>query len=549
MVSPRSGRLVADRDRLVACATLFQTRSELMPANKVNDVVMLSVAAATLEPPASGMATASGLAGSMVETMRESLLVLDGQLRVECANRAFYRAFRVNSARTVGVSIFELGNRQLNLDVLRGLLPEILPRKSGFHDLELPLEVEPGQPHTFLVDADPLLDHGDKILLCLQDITGVPAFQTELHRSERRYRRLFESAKDGVLILDPATMKILDANPFMTELLGVARDELLGRKLFEIGLLPDAPTNLAWIQELRGPGARRRDEASVQTKTAARRVVEMISNLYQENGHEVVQCNIRDVTERRREEEQLAGRADLLEHAVAERTTELTAANRRLEAFIYTVAHDLRAPLRSMQGFAAMLVEEAGATLSRSGQDFAHRIRRSAHFMDTLLGDLLTFSRVSQQRLELVPVELATVVRSVLARLENEIKEKHAQVVSATTSPRVLAHEPALDQVISNLLDNALKFTAPGQPPRIRVHAEDRGRFVRVWIEDNGIGIAPGHQEQVFRPFTRLNGGRYAGTGIGLAIVRDVIEHLGGNVGVASAPGQGSRFWFELPKA
>jgi signal transduction histidine kinase len=250
-----------------------------------------------------------------------------------------------------------------------------------------------------------------------------------------------------------------------------------------------------------------------------------------------------------RAQAQLTDRAQQLQGLVSERTSELTATNSQLEAFVYSIAHDLRAPLRAMQGFSTLLVEEAGAALNETAKGYADRINKAAQFMDALLSDLLAFSRISQQTVELTPVNLKTVVESVLSRLQKDIQEKNAHVESAGLWPAVLAHEPALTQVLFNLTSNALKFVLPDVPPFVRLRAEEKGECVRVWVEDNGLGIAPHHQDQIFRLFTRLHGEKYAGTGIGLAIVQKGIERMGGQVGVESVPGAGSRFWLELKKA
>lgn len=246
---------------------------------------------------------------------------------------------------------------------------------------------------------------------------------------------------------------------------------------------------------------------------------------------------------------ELQERAAALEKRVAERTAELTATNRQLEAFVYSVAHDLRAPLRAMQGFSELLIEAAGPDLNETARGYAARIDKAAQFMDALVCDLLAFSRIAQRRVELTAVGLQGVVEHVLTRLQPDIAEKHACVTNPGPWPQVLAHEPTLEQVLFNLASNALKFSRPGVAPLLQVRAEEREDFIRVWVEDNGVGIAPEHRDQIFRLFLRLHGEKYPGTGIGLAIVEKGLERMGGRVGVCSGADHGSSFWFELRKA
>lgn len=248
----------------------------------------------------------------------------------------------------------------------------------------------------------------------------------------------------------------------------------------------------------------------------------------------------------RRLHEQLSLKAGQLEALVTERTKELTEINRELEYFVYAIAHDLRAPLRAVQGFASVLTKEAGANLSERANYCATRIEKAARFMDALLIDLLTFSQISKQRPELSRVKLKPLVESVLARLHGEIESHHVHEIHSGPWPDVWAHETTLHQVLYNLAHNAIKFCKPDVPPLLRLSTETHPGVVRIWIEDNGIGIAPSHQSQIFLPFMRLNGERYTGTGIGLAIVQKGMERMGGRVGLESSPGEGSRFWIEL---
>jgi PAS domain S-box-containing protein len=365
--------------------------------------------------------------------------------------------------------------------------------------------------------------------------------------------RLLDLSNDAILVRD-CEGRILYWNHGAEELYGWSREEALG-KVSHVLLQTEFATPIAQITTELHRDNRWTGEL-VHTKRNGQRITVLVRKTLDRDarGHPAaVLQNITDITERKKMEDELRqARTRSVDHAkeleveVVRRTAELAAMNRQLEAFVYSIAHDLRAPLRAMQGFSELLVEEAGAALSATGQDYANRINKAAQFMDALMSDLLAFSRISQHHVELTAVDLKPVVESVLARLQKEIQEKDARVEHGGPWPVVQAHEPTLTQVVFNLMNNALKFAVPGVPSQVRLRTEEQGEFVRVWVEDNGIGIAPGHQDQIFKVFTRLQGEKYQGTGIGLAIVQKGVERMGGRVGVESASGQGSRFWFEL---
>ncbi|HUF74845.1 MAG TPA: PAS domain S-box protein [Longimicrobiales bacterium] len=251
-----------------------------------------------------------------------------------------------------------------------------------------------------------------------------------------------------------------------------------------------------------------------------------------------------DVTEERRVGREIRRLSEALE----EQVEGLERANEELQAFSYTVSHDLRAPLRAVQGFAQALEEDYADVLDEQGRDYTHRMVAAAVRMDHLIQDLLDYSRLAQDELRLTDVGLDDAIGAAVEQLQVRIEESGASLEIAPGLPSVRAHPGTLAQVFANLLANAMTFVAEGTRPQVRVRWEGEDGRARIIVEDNGIGIDPEHQERVFRVFERLHGTEsYPGTGIGLAIVRKAMQRMGGRAGVESAPGRGSRFWIELP--
>jgi len=263
-----------------------------------------------------------------------------------------------------------------------------------------------------------------------------------------------------------------------------------------------------------------------------------------------------EVARRKRSEEelldaqaQLAKHADQLERRVVERTAKLEATVQSLQDILYHIAHNLRAPLRSMEGYASLLLEQYGTGFDATGVDYARRISHSARQMDDLIQDLLRYGRLGHSEVNLAKINLEEVVQRALSQLAYQIKNKRAEVIVTGPLPSIRCDASLLNQILINLLDNALKFVAPGVAPRIQVRAEERAATVRLIVEDNGIGVEPQYHERIFRAFERLHtADAYEGTGIGLAIVKEGMQRLNGSAGIESQPGQGSRFWVEFRK-
>jgi PAS domain S-box-containing protein len=237
---------------------------------------------------------------------------------------------------------------------------------------------------------------------------------------------------------------------------------------------------------------------------------------------------------------------EILEETVQERTASLQTALAELETFSYSLAHDMRAPLRALIGFSQFLVEDHGASLPESGQDMLRRIAAAAARMDQLIRDVLCYSKIAREPTPLGPVGLGPLLEEILATYP-ALHEREAEIIVDPALPVVRGHDAMLLQIFSNLLGNAVKFVPGGRRPLVRVFARGAGPGrVRVHVADNGIGVPPEHQARIFQIFQRLDGS-YEGTGIGLSIVQKAAERLGGSVGVETGPGGcGSVFWVEL---
>jgi two-component system sensor histidine kinase/response regulator len=255
-----------------------------------------------------------------------------------------------------------------------------------------------------------------------------------------------------------------------------------------------------------------------------------------------------ELWKQRRELEARAETLRILNENLETRAQQLSAVNKELESFCYTIAHDLRAPLRAMEGLTSLLLDEHAEKLNPEAIEYGERIRGSASRMDQMIQELLAYSRLTLLEFQPQPVRLSRVVKDAVSQVAWDLEKRQALVNIKHSNSHVMGHYPMLVQVLANLVSNGVKFVPPETKPMVNVWDARDGSLVRIYVEDNGIGIAPEHQQRIFRVFERLHGREhYTGTGIGLAIVEKAVSRMNGRVGVESEIGKGSRFWIELP--
>jgi len=383
----------------------------------------------------------------------------------------------------------------------------------------------------------------------------------ELSASELSYRRLFEAAQDGILILDSDEGRVTDVNPFLCKLLGFSPSEMVGKTVGELSPFKDIVSNQAMLERLQEHGYVRYEDLPLETRDGRKIAVEFVSNVYQAGDKNVIQCNVRDITERRKSEERLSHdatevrlaarilktHAEDLEQKVVVRTLELQATINELEAFSYTVSHDLRAPLRAMQGYTHVLIDEFAGKWGSEERDLLTRINKAAERLDVLIQDLLTYSKVSKRGQALVSVNLDQLVQDILTQYPTFQDAKMSFEILRPLDP-VLGNESGLTQVISNILTNAVKFISPDRALKVKIWTEAKEFTVRLWIEDNGIGIESQNHQRIFKMFEQVDGKKFEGTGMGLAIAAKGVEWMKGSIGLESKLGGGAKLWIELLK-
>jgi PAS domain S-box-containing protein len=405
-------------------------------------------------------------------------------------------------------------------------------KHGGFEEREWTYVRKDGRHLTVSLIVTAVRDPEGRILSYLGIATDITA-RRKAEEAQRRLAAIVESSDDAIL------SKTLDGivtswNKGAERLFGYTAEEVMGIPitiLLPADRLDEETMILARLRQ-----GERIEHFETTRRAKDGRLIDVsltISPIMDERGAVIGISKIaRNITARKR----------------AERALQET--NAELDAFAYTISHDLRAPLRALQGFAQALREDYADRLDETGKEYAGRLVAAAHRMDGLIQDLLAYSRLSRTDIQLRPVNLDTVLTDVQTQLQTIIQERRAQITVEQPLPTVLGHAPTLAHVLANLVTNALKFVEKGVSPHVAIRADSNNGRVRVWVEDNGIGIAPEHQERIFRVFERLHGiEAYPGTGVGLAIVRKGVERMGGRSGVESEVGKGSRFWIELPES
>jgi PAS domain S-box-containing protein len=381
------------------------------------------------------------------------------------------------------------------------------------------------------------------------DLTKRRIAEQKLTDTLQSYGTLLDTIEGIVWEADGMTLQVSFVSRFAETMLGYPVSEWLQPNFWERHIYVDDRERV--IQEI-SRALRERTPITIDYRvmTTDRRLVWIHDRigLHMQNGRTKLLGIAVDISAQKNTEEELERERATLEKRVEERTAQLQTTISELEAFSYSLSHDMRAPLRAMEGYTQLLRSILAEKLGPKEIDFFGRIMASAERLDALIQDVLQYSRVARAPLELKAIDLEKLVEQVINDYP-ALQPPAAQVEIEKPLLRVMGHEAFLTQCISNLLSNAVKFVAPGVKPHVKVSTKAYGPEVRVIIEDNGIGIPYENQKQIFGIFQRLHPNTtYPGTGIGLAIVQKAVNRMDGRVGVESTLGKGSKFWLQLKR-
>lgn len=375
--------------------------------------------------------------------------------------------------------------------------------------------------------------------------------QTELNRSEEGKATILDTSLDAIITMDHSG-RVLQFNPAAQKIFGYAEAEVVGQEMGQLIIPPSLREQhrrglASYLATGEGPVLGKRIEMTAMRADGTEFPVELSITLNAGGGLPVFTGFVRDITERKRAEEELNRLNEELEQRVAKRTVELEAANKELEAFSYSVSHDLRAPLRSIDGFSQALMEDYGDLLPHEGRDFLQRIRNASQRMAKLIDDLLNLARVTRAPMRSIPVDLSQLARGIAvehqrSQPERRVNFKIARNLKARGDPNLL------QDVLENLLDNAWKFTAKREHAEIEFGSKSENGEIIYFIRDNGAGFDMAYVGKLFGAFQRLHDmAEYSGTGVGLATVQRIIGRHGGRIWAEGAVDQGATFYFTLP--
>ncbi|MCF8090126.1 MAG: PAS domain S-box protein, partial [Desulfotignum sp.] len=423
----------------------------------------------------------------------------------------------------------------------------------GTGTVETRWQTKEGNVIDVLLSSTPLnlSDWSQGVTFTALDITARKQSEKQLIDSERNYREIFDAANDVVMIHDKTSGEIVDANSKASDLYGYEPSELYGMTVESMsqGEPPFTMVEAAeWIKKTVEEGPQVFEWMARDKKGNAFWVEVSLKNALI-GGKDRLLAVIRDIRQRKAADKEIAEYREHLEELVDRRAAEIKAKNKELETFTYSVSHDLKAPLRGIDGYSRLLAEEYADKLDEEGLFFLNNVRQGATQMNKLIEDLLAYSRMERKDLHLTAIDLNSLIENLVNQRTHDMEQCRIKVTVDLPFQTIESDPETLRQVLANYLDNAIKYTKKDTPGTVTIGGRQDDDYWTVWVKDTGIGFDPKYLDRIFEIFQRLHRvEEYPGTGVGLAIVRKAVERIGGRVRADSTPGKGATFYLDIPK-
>ncbi len=377
----------------------------------------------------------------------------------------------------------------------------------------------------------------------IRDVTAYKSAEEALRRSEEKFSKIFRSSPDWMAISTLEDGRLIDVNDAFLRITGYSRDEVIGRTSAQLGLWVDPEERKRVVELLRVKKEIRNHEAKFRLKSGEVRIFLRSAELIELDGETCVINITRDITQQKRASQEIKK----LNTELQKRVAELMGANKELDAFGHSVSHDLRAPLVTIGGFSKRLLKNYSDVLDKAGREMLMTIELNVGKMESLISDLLSFSRMGRQAMRLEEVDVRDMVEAVFRELIAGTRGRRVELKVGELPP-AFADRALIQQVIINLLSNALKFTKTRREGLIEVGSRREGEIVEYYVKDNGVGFDMKFADKLFGVFQRGHKTEdFEGTGIGLSIVERIITRHGGRVWAEGKVDEGAVFYFTLP--
>lgn len=518
---------------------LMRVRPYRTADNRIDGGVLQLLDVSDLKRSLEEVRYARDYAEAIVNTVRAPLVVLDENLAIQNANRAFYEAFGLSQGATLNQTIYEAGGGRFDLPEVRTVLEQLKVRSSELNDVEIEYRQEVGQPRVLLLNARRLRapDQKQLVLMAFEDITE------HKRAAEARYRRLFESARDGIVLVDAVTGEILDLNPFTERLLGYARSELVGRLLWAIEPMSLLPTLRTAFEQIRDQGMLRFEDLPLRTKDGRDLQTEVIANVYTEGDRPAIQFNIRDVSERKKFAREL------------QETQKLES----LGLLAGGIAHDFNNLLTGIMGNASLAYSETSVDqpLRRRLREIVQASERAAFLARQML------AYAGKGRYVIETMDLGDLVSEISVLIRTSIPKTVELKLDLTPNLPPIDADPAqVQQVVMNLVINGAEAIGENTAGKVEIRTSlleinageapgffgpgqsAAGAYVQLEVRDTGSGMDEAIKARIFDPFFTT---KFTGRGLGLAAVQGIVKGHGGAIRVYSTPGHGTTFLIQFP--